>query len=54
MVKKLDLETVAEGVEHKEQLDCLKDMGCDLIQGFLLSKPVKKYEFEKIIIRQMP
>ena len=54
MVKKLDLETVAEGVEHKEQLDCLKDMGCDLIQGFLLSKPVKKSEFEKIIIRQMP
>ena len=54
MVKKLDLETVAEGVEYKEQLDYLKEVGCDLIQGFLLSKPVKKSEFEKIIIRQMP
>lgn len=54
MVKKLDLETVAEGVEYKEQLDYLKEIGCDLIQGFLLSKPVKRSEFEKIIIRQMP
>lgn len=54
MVKKLDLETVAEGVEYEEQLETLKGMGCDNIQGFLLSKPVNKSEFEKIIIRQMP
>lgn len=54
MVKKLNLETVAEGVESNEQLSFLKDVGCDTIQGFLLSRPVKKSEFEKIIIRQMP
>lgn len=54
MVKKLNLETVAEGVEFKEQYEYLKDIGCDIIQGFLLSRPVKKSEFEKIIIRQMP
>ena len=54
MVQKLDLETVAEGVERKEQLDYLKEIGCNNIQGFLLSKPVNKSEFEKIIIRQMP
>ena len=54
MVKKLSLETVAEGVEFKEQFDTLKEMGCDNIQGFLLSKPVKKSDFEKIIIRHLP
>lgn len=54
MVKKLELETVAEGVETKEQLEYLKEIGCENIQGFLLSKPVSKSEFEKIIIRQMP
>lgn len=31
---------IAEGVEHKEQLELLKTMGCDCIQGFLLGKPV--------------
>lgn len=54
MVKKLELETVAEGVEEKEQLDYLKTIGCDNIQGFLLSKPIAKTEFEKLIIRHMP
>lgn len=54
MVKKLNLETVAEGVESKDQLQLLKEFGCDNIQGFLLSKPVNKAEFEKIIIRQIP
>ena len=54
MVKKLNLETVAEGVEHKEQLELLRQIGCDNIQGFLFSKPVDKTEFEKMIIRQMP
>jgi len=54
MVKKLHLETVAEGVENPEQLEYLKNIGCDNIQGFLLSKPIKKSEFEKLIIRQLP
>ena len=54
MVKKLELETIAEGVEEKEQLELLKRIGCDTIQGFLLSKPIKKSEYEKMIIRQMP
>ncbi len=31
---------IAEGVEHKEQLDILKDLKCDYIQGYYLSKPL--------------
>ena len=54
MVKKLNLETVAEGVEYKEQLEFLQQIGCDNIQGFIFSKPVNKSEFEKIIIRHLP
>lgn len=54
MAQKLSLESVAEGVEDKHQLDFLKEHGCDNIQGFLLSKPMQKSEFEKLIIRQLP
>ncbi|MEM8949618.1 MAG: EAL domain-containing protein [Pseudomonadota bacterium] len=36
----LGLEVVAEGVETHEQMEALKDLGCDIIQGFLLSEPI--------------
>ncbi|MFA9377489.1 MAG: EAL domain-containing protein [Lachnotalea sp.] len=49
MVKQLGIETVAEGVENKEQFDYLKEMKCDNIQGFLLGKPMSEVEIEKII-----
>lgn len=54
MASKLGIETVAEGVENREQFSFLRDRNCDIVQGFLLGKPVNKIEFEKILIRQMP
>ena len=36
----LNLEVVAEGVETRPQLDLLRQLGCDRIQGFLLSRPL--------------
>ncbi|WP_459893844.1 putative bifunctional diguanylate cyclase/phosphodiesterase [Hydrogenobaculum acidophilum] len=36
----LDMKTIAEGVETKEQFEVLKSLGCDIIQGFLLAKPM--------------
>jgi len=36
----LNLDVVAEGVETKEQLDYLKQRGCDFAQGYFFSKPV--------------
>lgn len=39
LAKSLSLNVVAEGVSSQEQLDCLKDMGCEIFQGFLFSKP---------------
>jgi diguanylate cyclase len=37
--------SVAEGVETKEQADILSNMGCNIIQGYLYSKPLKFYDF---------
>ena len=40
MAKGLDLKVVAEGVETHDQLSFLTTQGCDLVQGFLLAKPM--------------
>ena len=40
MAHALELNVVAEGVETEEQLERLRGLGCDLLQGFLLSRPV--------------
>ncbi len=45
MAQALGLATVAEGVETAEQLELLKSMGCDLIQGYYFSRPLAAEEF---------
>lgn len=45
----LGVPTIAEGVETKEQLEALKELGCDIAQGYYFSKPVPAEEFEKFI-----
>lgn len=50
--KKLQIECVAEGVETKEQLGVLKEMCCDVIQGYFLNKPLSEEEFEKQYFRK--
>jgi EAL domain-containing protein (putative c-di-GMP-specific phosphodiesterase class I) len=40
MVEKMGLETIAEGVEHPEQLDLLNKFNCNVVQGFLRGKPM--------------
>ena len=39
MARLLDLKIVAEGVERLDQADRLRDLGCDLLQGYYFSKP---------------
>lgn len=46
--KDLGLEVVAEGVENREQLQALQDMGCRIFQGFLFSRPIPVEEFEAL------
>ena len=47
MAKNLNLKTVAEGVETEKQVEILKDLGVNLLQGYYYSKPLEKIEFEK-------
>ena len=49
MAKAIGIEIVAEGVETREQLDILKDLSCDSIQGYLFSKPLPSKEFFQLI-----
>ena len=49
LAQTLGLTITAEGVETKEQLDFLKEHGCDFIQGFYFSKPLIKNDFKKLI-----
>lgn len=43
----LGLKLIAEGVEDEEQLNFLKENGCDYIQGYYYSRPLPEAEFEK-------
>lgn len=49
LAKNLQIKTVAEGVETKEQLKLLSDVQCDEIQGYLYSKPVSAKAFESLL-----
>ena len=40
MAKDIGMKTLAEGVETEEQQKMLQDMGCELLQGFLFSRPI--------------
>lgn len=49
MAESLKMQTIAEGVETKEQVEFLKSIGCKYVQGFYYSKPLPVGEFEKLI-----
>lgn len=49
MAGKLDMKTVMEGVETQEQLAFIKTTSCDMIQGFVFSRPVPLEEFEHLL-----
>ena len=47
MARGLNLSTIAEGVETKEQLDILRELECGQIQGFFFGRPLPADQFEK-------
>lgn len=54
LAQNLNIETVAEGIETRQQLGQLQKLGCNFGQGFLFSKPVIAAEAEKLIKEGLP
>ena len=46
----LNMVAIAEGVETEEQLQILIELGCDVVQGFYLGKPVSEQEAKELMI----
>ncbi|MBQ7776802.1 MAG: bifunctional diguanylate cyclase/phosphodiesterase [Lachnospiraceae bacterium] len=49
MAKWLGMPVIAEGVEHIEQADFLRSIGCDYIQGYLYSRPLPEAQYLEMI-----
>lgn len=50
----LDIDIVAEGAETKEQVDVLKDLGCNIVQGYYFYKPLPFEEFKSLVSTKVP
>lgn len=49
LVKKFDIRTVAEGIESMEQVEFLKRIGCDYVQGYVFYRPMPQPDYEKLL-----
>ncbi|MCR4648585.1 MAG: EAL domain-containing protein [Lachnospiraceae bacterium] len=49
LARNLKMITVAEGVEHREQVDFLAKHGCDMIQGYIYAKPMPGDEYVHVM-----
>ena len=49
----MGLSVVAEGVETREQLERLREIGCDYVQGYYFARPMPCGDFEQLIKKSM-
>jgi diguanylate cyclase (GGDEF)-like protein/PAS domain S-box-containing protein len=54
LARSMGMRTIAEGVETPEQLALLRDLGCDEVQGYLLSRPLPQAAFLEFIKTPVP
>lgn len=52
IAKLMNMRTIAEGVETKEQYEFLRDQDCDVIQGFYFAKPMKADDFAALLRKE--
>lgn len=48
----LDLFVIAEGIETEAQLECVRTLGCDAIQGYHVGMPAEASEIEALLVRE--
>ena len=51
LAKAFGVKVLAEGVENKKQLEILKKLNCNYIQGFLCSKPLPEEELKETFLK---
>ena len=51
LAQALGFTTVVEGVETAGEVDRLRQVGCDLVQGYYFSKPLRREAFERYLAR---
>lgn len=51
VAKRFEIQTVAEGVELQDDWDLVASMGCDLIQGYIIAKPMPSDKFIEWLIK---
>jgi len=54
IARNLKIPVVAEGVETEKQVELLKELGCDLVQGYFFSRPLHASDFETEFVQKMP
>ena len=54
MANGLGFHSVTEGVENAEQLELLCAMGCEVVQGYYLSRPIDEQALEQLLIEAIP
>lgn len=53
LAKEMKIPVIAEGVEDKIELMMLREMGCDIVQGYYFSRPLPTSEFEDLLNREI-
>lgn len=51
LARRLNLEVIAEGAETEEQVACVRESGCDVIQGYYISRPVPRDDAVRLLER---
>lgn len=52
LAQQIGMVVIAEGVETEEQLQKLQELGCDMVQGFLLSHPMEPSTLEALFLQR--
>ncbi len=53
MAKELKMKVISEGVETISQVEFLKQIGCDMVQGYLFSKPMPVKSLKKSLFKRI-